>query len=110
METIGINGSMSITGEDSNDMYGTIGCINTMQQQGKDDNIERFNWSIFIHLWTYPPSAGFIKAFDIQFEASEEDNEEDEYTVNILTKPVKFIDDDTDLTDATMAQIKLIYN
>ena len=101
IETLGLDVSMNFE-DDDGPLYGTISCINNIKQVGPDRYIHGFNWSIFSHIDA--STTTFTNVFNIQFDS------DDGYTASILTKPVKFIDGETDLTNAKMAKITLIYN
>ena len=106
IETLGLDVSMNFDdGGNDGPLYGTISCINNIKQVGPDSYIHEFNWSIFAYIDTSTPTTTtFTNVFNIHFD------KDDGYTASILTKPVKFIDNTTNLTDAKIAKIKLIYN
>lgn len=106
IKTAGLDSAMNF--DDELSTTGGINCINNIMQFGKDNSVDSFNWNLFIYLGGGdPPSTAFVNAFNISYS----------YTtgyivdeLSILTKPVKFIDGETDLTGAKMAKITLVYN
>ena len=104
IETAGLNADMSIDGD--LEVVGTISCINLMRVIGPPEHYSRFVWSIItcIDFSTAPPP--FVNVFKIYFDGGESGFS----SGSILTKPIKVIADDTDLTDAKMAKITLVYN
>lgn len=104
IETAGLDSDMSINGDLDN--VGAISCINIMRVSGPPTHDSMFVWSIItcIDFSTTPPP--FVNAFKIYFNGGESGFS----SGSILTKPIKLIADDTDLTDAKMAKITLIYN
>lgn len=104
IETAGLHSSMSINGDLDN--VGAISCINIMRVDGPPKHDSEFTWSIItcIDFSTTPPP--FVNVFKIYVDGGESWFGGGD----ILTKRIKIIDSDTNLTDAKMAKITLVYN
>ena len=102
IETVGISTAMNVTGDSTH--IATISCINNVHREGGDDAIIHFNWCVFIFSGSGDiTDTTFTNAFNFFFD-------EGDYEAYILGKPAKFIDNSTNLTDAKMATIRLIFN
>lgn len=104
IKTAGLNSSTDFA--DDLSVTGIISCINNIQGHGINNSLDSFYWSLFVYLGsTNSTDTTFTNAFNFYFGSN------NKYVKpSILTKPVKFIDEETDLTDAKMAKITLIYN